>query len=49
MSETAIGCRDFIYDEQQTGCSSCLAVNHCSNANQKSKNSLFKPKLTDLK
>ena len=49
MSETAIGCRDFIYNKQQTACSNCVAVNHCSNANQKSKHSVFKPKLTYLK
>lgn len=49
MSETAIGCRDFLPDQSKTGCSSCLAVNHCSNANQKSQHSVFKPKITYLK
>jgi hypothetical protein len=51
MSETAIGCRDFIYNkqQQQTACSNCIAINHCRNANQKSKNLVFKPKLTYLK
>ena len=47
MSETAISCRDFLYDDNPTSpCQGCMAMKQCSNANQKSQHSVFKPKLT---
>ena len=50
MSETAIGCRDFLYDTQAFKCKNCMVANQCdSNANKEHKNSLFKRKLTYLK
>jgi hypothetical protein len=52
LTETAIGCRDFAPNEQRTGCASCIAMNHCSNAHKKPLYSVFKlklPKLTYLK
>ena len=47
MSETAIGCRDFLYDTQASNCKSCIVANQCdSNSNKKHKNSLSKRQLT---
>ena len=50
MSETAIGCRDFLYDDNRaSGCCGCIAMNQCSNVSHKLKRSVFKRKLTYLK
>lgn len=55
LTETAIGCRDFAPgvqapspNEQRTGCGSCIAMHHCSNAHQKPQPSVFKLKLPKL-
>ncbi len=49
MSETAIGCRDFVYDNRASACSGCMAKKQCSNTKKKQKYFLFKRKLTYLK
>ena len=42
MSETAIGCRDFLFDDDRNSCRSCRAIKQCGNALPKSKLSPFK-------
>ncbi|MEO1006099.1 MAG: hypothetical protein AAFW67_09670 [Cyanobacteria bacterium J06638_38] len=50
MSETAIGCRDFIYGNNRTfSCSNCTTTNQCGNSKKQEKYSLLKRKLTYLK
>lgn len=42
MSESAIGCRDFLYDNRAFTCGSCTAMNQCSNSKNKPKHSFLK-------
>ena len=49
MSETAIGCQDFLYDNSSSGCQRCMAANKCSNNKNQKNYSLFKQKPTYLK
>ncbi|WP_319421442.1 hypothetical protein [Pleurocapsa sp. FMAR1] len=47
MSESAIGCRDFLYDNQRSICNGCK--NQCIDIRKIPKYSLFKRKSTHLK
>ena len=47
MSEKAIGCRDFLYDDRRHHpCRGCVEMSQCSHVHQQSKRSIFKPKFT---
>ena len=49
MSETAIGCQDFLYNEGSFGGQGCIATNRCSNKQNRKNYFLFKQNSTYLK